>query len=145
VKDKAIMNLPSTGKAIVDYRVKNRNIDETSVDGEPRYGADIEVFSIEAYEEEEAEEETGLRALENFINFGPRDRNEQGQFSPGSSTSPDDFRAAGSLTKKKVAIGAGGLLAAGGAAAALSPQIRGTAGRVGKSVLASAGRVLMRG
>jgi len=292
VKDKGIMNLPTTGKAIVDYRVKNRNIDETSVDGEPRYGADIEVFSIQSYEEEEAEEgeepeeeegeepeeeegeegeeETGLRALENFINFdggysdanvkkvydrsknkiqervvlekepgakarlkrqaglvagsgagaliggiiskrsggkvsrgvvnglltgvtagslidghraknqasellkkkgaivgesyegggdprlthysalerlvslATRDRNEEGQFAPGSSVSPSDFRAASAVTKKKVAIGAGGLLAAGGAAAALSPQIRDSVGRAGKSVLASAGRMLMR-
>jgi hypothetical protein len=273
VKDKALMNLPTTGKAVVEYRIKRRNINEDNRDGVPTYGADIDVFSIEDYDDEEEEEgETGLSAverfinfeggysdanvqkvynrrknkidervvlepekggkallkrsaglavggaggallghiankkgikiggkgvmttavlagltagdlvdghraknraadflkkkgqvagenyqgnhdprmaafssIERFINFSDRDRNEQGQFAPGSSVSPDDFRIAGvAMKKKKVAATAAGVAGAAGVAAALSPQVRDTAAKVGKGLVSGASRMLLR-
>lgn len=271
VKDKALMNLPTIGKAVVEYRVKRRNIDETHRDGQPTYGADIDVLSIEDYDDEE-EEETGFSALERFINFeggysdadtqkvydrrknqieervvlekekggkallkrnvglgvgaaggallghiankkglklspegnmatavlaglgagrlldghraknraadflkkkgkivgetyengrdprnavlssierfinfADRDRNEQGQFAPGSSVSPENFRIAGvAMKKKKVAATAAGVAGVAGVAAALSPQVRDSAARVGKGMVSGAGRMLLR-
>lgn len=145
VKDKALMNLPTTGKAVVEYRIKRRSINEDNRDGVPTYGADIDVFSIEDYEEEEEEGETGFSALERFINFADRDRNEQGQFAPGSSVSPENFRIAGvAMKKKKVAAAAAGVAGAAGIAATLSPQVRAAAGRVGKGMVSGAGRMLLR-
>ena len=61
-KEAALLKMPRDGKAVVGFRVRRRNIDETHADGEPRYGADIEITDIEPLPE--AEEEVEMHAVD---------------------------------------------------------------------------------
>jgi len=63
---------------------------------------------------------------------GERDRDPEGRFDRGDVAKPDDFAAAGMAGKKKLAMGAGLGVAAGGAALA-SPKVR----KAGKAALAA--------
>lgn len=56
-KDKGLMNLPTVGKAMIDYKVRRRHVDEGRDDGVPRYGADIEIQSIEHVEMPEVDDD----------------------------------------------------------------------------------------
>lgn len=69
-KDKALLTMPGEGRALVRYKVQRRNIDETREDG-PRYGADIEVQSIEPVPEEASAELARADFLREF-GFKPR-------------------------------------------------------------------------
>ena len=71
-KDKALMTMPGSGRALVRYKVQRRNIDETREDG-PRYGADIEVQSIEPVEDE-MEESAELARADFCKEFGFKPR-----------------------------------------------------------------------
>jgi hypothetical protein len=51
--DPGLMKLPGEGSAMVRYKVKRREIDESREDGQPLYGASIEIQSLEPVEEEE--------------------------------------------------------------------------------------------
>jgi hypothetical protein len=58
--DPGLMKLPGEGSAMVRYKVKRREIDESRDDGQPLYGASIEIREIEPVAEEA--EETGLES-----------------------------------------------------------------------------------
>lgn len=49
-KDKGLMKMPGEGQAVVNYKVKSRNVSEDTEDGVPLYGANIEIRSIEPME-----------------------------------------------------------------------------------------------
>lgn len=55
--DPGLMKLPGEGTATVKYRVKRREIDESREDGQPLYGASIEIQSLDP-----VAEETGLES-----------------------------------------------------------------------------------
>lgn len=49
-KDKGLMKMAGEGQAVVNYKVKSRNVSEDTEDGVPLYGANIEIRSIEPME-----------------------------------------------------------------------------------------------
>lgn len=57
--DPGLMKLPGEGSAMVRYKVKRREIDESREDGQPLYGASIEIQSLEPVAEEIEDDEAG--------------------------------------------------------------------------------------
>ena len=45
-RDASLMSMPGEGTATIEYKVQSRRVDESNPDG-PRYGADIEIRSID--------------------------------------------------------------------------------------------------
>jgi len=73
--DPGLMKLPGEGSAMVRYKVKRREIDESREDGQPLYGASIEIQSLEPVaeaEEEEGEELESTLFLREFGSGGER-------------------------------------------------------------------------
>jgi hypothetical protein len=70
--DPGLMKLPGEGSAMVRYKVKRREIDESRDDGQPLYGASIEIQSLEPCAEEE--EETGLESTVFLKEFAVKPR-----------------------------------------------------------------------
>jgi hypothetical protein len=104
-KDKGLMNLPTVGKAMIDYKVKRRHVDESREDGVPRYGADIEIQSIEHVEMPEEDEEEGAE-LSRPLSI--REFGSSGQASLRRKmvglTKDGDFTAARKIQKKAAII-----------------------------------------
>ena len=104
-KDKALMSLPGEGTALIGYKVQRRTIDESNDDG-PRYGADIEVRSIEPYAEEPADDEEDepaaelMAALEGVREFGFKPRtatqllktSKRNPLKLGKTSAPGEFK-----------------------------------------------------
>jgi hypothetical protein len=64
--DASLMKMPGEGSAMVKYRIKRREIDESREDGQPLYGASIEIQSLDPV----ADEETGLESTVFLKEFG---------------------------------------------------------------------------
>lgn len=64
----ALMKMPNEGQAVVNYKIRRREIDESREDGQPLYGGSIEIRSIEpiAGEEEEGAELESTLFLREF-------------------------------------------------------------------------------
>lgn len=110
-----LLKMGGEGRAVIEYKIKSRSVDEDTPDGQPLYGANIEIRSIE-----EMPAETGLESTHFLREFagGQRDRDGAGRFQAGNIPSADEFAIADAAgrTGRKVAVGAGLAAAAGGAA-----------------------------
>lgn len=138
----ALMKMPGEGQAVVNYKIRRREIDESREDGQPLYGGSIEIRSIEPIageEEEGAELESTLFLRE----FGvSRDRDGEGRFASGNIPGPDDFAVAQAARRKKVAAGAGVGALAGGALLVRSAGGRALVGRLTQGATRAAGRLI---
>lgn len=120
--DASLMKMPGEGTAMVNYKIRSRTTDESRDDGQPLYGASIEIRSIEpiAEEVEEGAELSETLFLKHFAEA--RDRDGEGRYAAGNIPGADDFAIASQAAKKKpgmglgkkVAIGAGAALAGAG-------------------------------
>jgi hypothetical protein len=126
-KDDKVFNLPKTGSARINYRIRSKSVNYRE-NGDERYSTDIEVQTIDP---------TGFEAILGKYDFSERSRDDGGRFAPGQNVSADDMAAAYLKPKKKER---GALLAGAGAAglataAVASPKARqAIAGGVGRLV-----------
>jgi hypothetical protein len=67
--DASLMKMPGEGSAMVKYRIKRREIDESREDGQPLYGASIEIQSLDP-----VADETGLESSVFLKEFGMKPR-----------------------------------------------------------------------
>jgi hypothetical protein len=124
------LNLPDSGKAIIEYKVKRRTVTET--DGKKRYEASIEVQSIEPMEGK-AKKKPGLPGAAKPMKFAVRPghviaftkvRNAMGEFAPNDGSAIDESmmaRAYGAPSVVRRSLGggkAGHAVASGGKATA---------------------------
>lgn len=70
--DPSLMKMPGEGSAMVRYRIKRREIDESREDGQPLYGASIEIQSLDPVADQV--EETGLESTQFLKEFGSAGR-----------------------------------------------------------------------
>lgn len=131
-KDKGIFDLPTKGKAVVNYRIRGKTI-RSDNDGEDRYSADIEIRSIDPVKAKPAsKDKMDLAAIiasyTTDLSDG-RARDRSGQYAAGDAPPrPEDIAAAyGAKKKKRTAIGIGAGAAAVAAGAAFPGSRRGVA------------------
>jgi hypothetical protein len=118
--DPGLMKLPGEGSAMVRYKVKRREIDESREDGQPLYGASIEIQEIEPVEEGEkaGKELENTLFLKRFSVIGDRryfaearDRDGEGRFAAGNVPGPQDYAIAQAMAKRKKATSMAGNIA----------------------------------
>ncbi len=105
-----LLKMGGEGRAVIEYKIRSRNVDEDTPDGQPLYGANIEIRSIE-----EMPAETGLESTLFLREFagGQRERDGAGRFQPGNVPSADEFAIADAAGKSGRKIAAGAALATG--------------------------------
>lgn len=127
-KNKKVLNLPRSGKAVIRYRVKSRSERSDTIDGD-RYTSDVEVRSIEPVKKAGKLKALSARVDEQLHEF-VRPRDPEGRYSEGESApTPEDMAVVTQRDRKKrrkaAAAGAGAAAAVG--AAALPVTRRGVA------------------